>query len=314
MLPVVESWEASEPSSLDEAAVRPGADALCRHLGIDTRALSRFTVGSRPVYAAGELVLKMYPQADGNAWSVEARVLSAVDGALPVRAPRVHATGDWDGWSYLLMSRVPGVPLDVAWPDVPAPARAALAAQAGELLAALHRVPPPVMPGWYPDMAWPEWVARQRAACEQSQRGLGLAPEWADQVPGFLGSVTFPDEEPVLLHTEVMRQHLLVEPGPWRLAGLIDFEPAMCGAREYEFASVGAFFSEGDTGLLRQVLTSYGHRLDDGLPRRLLAWLLLHRYSCLPWYLGRLPGTPERTLDALASRWFGCLPARLSVH
>ena len=164
------------------------------------------------------------------------------------------------------MSRLPGVPLDVAWPDVPAPARTTLAAQVGELLTTLHRVRPPVMPGWYPDMAWPEFVVRQRAACEQSQRGLGLAPEWAGQIPGFLGSVTFPDEEPVLLHTEVMRQHLLVEPGPWRLAGLIDFEPAMCGAREYEFAAVGAFFSEGDSGLLRQVLTSYGHHLDDGLP------------------------------------------------
>lgn len=73
----------------------------------------------------------------------------------------------------------------------------------------------------------PEFVARQRAACEQSQRGLGLAAEWADQIPGFLDSVALRDEEPVLLHTEVMRQHLLVEPGPWRLVGLIDFEPAL---------------------------------------------------------------------------------------
>jgi hygromycin-B 7''-O-kinase len=261
MLPAVESWEGFEPSSLDEAAVRPGVDALCCHLGIGIDALGRFTAGSRPVYAAGELVLKLYPPADGNAWSVEAGVLSAVDGALPVPAPRVHATGNWDGWSYLLMSRLPGIPLDVAWPDVPGPARTALAAQVGELLAALHRVPPPALPGWYPDMAWPEFVTRLRAACEQSQRGLGLAAEWADQIPGFLDSVALRDEEPVLLHTEVMRQHLLVEPGPWRLAGLIDFEPAMRGAREYEFASAGAFFSEGDTRLLRQVLTSYGHPL-----------------------------------------------------
>ena len=107
---------------------------------MDARVLSRFPAGSRPVYAAGEVVLKLYPQADGNASALEAGVLSAVGGALPVAAPRVHATGDWDGWSYLLMSRLPGVPLDVAWPDVPAQGRAELAVQAGELLAALHRV------------------------------------------------------------------------------------------------------------------------------------------------------------------------------
>lgn len=55
--------------------------------------------------------------------------------------------------------------------------------------------------------------------------------EWADQIPGVLDSITLPAEEPVLLHTEVMCRHLLAEPDPWRLTGLIDFEPAMRGAR-----------------------------------------------------------------------------------
>ncbi len=302
---MVDSWDGLDPSRIGETAMRPGVAGLCRHLGVDSRALSRFAAGSRPVYAAGELVLKLYPRANGNASWVEAGVLSAVDGALPVAAPRVHAHGDWDGWSYLLMSRLPGVPLDVAWPDVPSQGWVVLAAQAGGLLAALHQVPPPAIPGWYPDMPWPQFVARQRAACERSQRDLGLAAQWTDQIPGFLAGVTLPDQEPVLLHTEVMRQHLLVEPDPWRLTGLIDFEPAMRGAREYEFAAVGVFFAAGDAGLLRRVLASYGHDLDDGLSRRLLTWLLLHRYSCLPWYFRRLPAPPEPTLDALADCWFG---------
>jgi hypothetical protein len=52
----------------------------------------------------------------------------------------------------------------------------------------------------------------------------------------------------VLLHTEIMREHLLVTPHAdgWSLSGLFDFEPAMRGAREYEFASVGLFVSRGD--------------------------------------------------------------------
>lgn len=40
----------------------------------------------------------------------------------------------------------------------------------------------------------------------------------------------------------------------WRLTGLIDFEPAMRGAREYEFAAVSVFFAEGDAELLRRTL------------------------------------------------------------
>ncbi|WP_368396660.1 phosphotransferase [Streptomyces sclerotialus] len=36
-----------------------------------------------------------------------------------------------------------------------------------------------------------------------------------------------------LLHTEVMREHFLVDPDGWRLTGLLDFEPAMIGDRAY---------------------------------------------------------------------------------
>jgi hygromycin-B 7''-O-kinase len=43
-----------------------------------------------------------------------------------------------------------------------------------------------------------------------------------------------------------MCQHLLTAEGPegtWRLSGLIDFEPAMPGEREYEFAGVGVLIA-----------------------------------------------------------------------
>jgi hygromycin-B 7''-O-kinase len=45
-----------------------------------------------------------------------------------------------------------------------------------------------------------------------------------------------------------MSQHLLVTQtaSGWRLSGLIDFEPAMRGDREYEFAAIGVFVAEAD--------------------------------------------------------------------
>lgn len=46
-----------------------------------------------------------------------------------------------------------------------------------------------------------------------------------------------------------MRQYLLIEPGPRRLIGMIDFELTMRGARE--FAPAGAFSAEGDAGRRR---------------------------------------------------------------
>src|SRR5437867_1246774 len=101
-----------------------------------------------------------------------------------------------------------------------------------------------------------------------------------------------------LLHTEIMREHLLVEEtrDGFRLSGLFDFEPAMVGAPEYELASVGVFFSAGDPTLLRTLLLAYGlgeDELSPNLSRRALAYALLHRYSNLSWYLTRVPPPPE---------------------
>ena len=124
---------------------------------------------------------------------------------------------------------------------MPAGGRDRLADQLGETIAALHQLPPPAIRDWWP-ADWLVFVAQQRAQCVSEQRALGLPTAWADQIPGFLDTIALPSGVPVLLHTEVMREHLLVAEGPggaWRLSGLIDFEPAMRGEREYEFVAGG---------------------------------------------------------------------------
>jgi hypothetical protein len=68
MLPVVKSWD----SMPGEAVLRADAARLGGELGMDVASLTRFEEGSRPVYASGDLVLKLFPQADGAAYRVEA--------------------------------------------------------------------------------------------------------------------------------------------------------------------------------------------------------------------------------------------------
>ena len=310
MLPPAVTEEAFAAISRDEAALRPGVERLCQQLGVDASRLARNAAGSRPVYAAGDLVLKLFPPVAG--WPgrrVEAGVLAAVQDRLPIPVPQVHAAGEHDGWGYVLMSRLPGVPLDTVWDQVPTRDRDRLADQLGETIAALHQVPPPRIDNWWPT-DWPAFVARQRAQCVSEQRALGLPTTWADQIPGFLDAVALPSGPPVLLHTEVMRQHLLATEGPggaWRLSGLIDFEPAMPGGREYEFVAVGVFAAAGDGRFLARTLTGYGYRRDQlgpGLRRRLMAWAILHRYGSLAGWMRRLPEPAQPTLDALADAWF----------
>src|SRR6266511_2819299 len=146
-----------------------------------------------------------------DSYQVEHRVLQAIHRRLPIPTPGVEHAGELEGWGYLLMERLHGQPLTTAWPL---------------------------------------FLAQQRAGCVDHQRAAGLHGAWLEQIPAFLDSATLdPVPRPVLLHTEVMREHLLVTPHPdgWSLSGLLDFEPAMRGAREYEFAAVGLFVSRGDT-------------------------------------------------------------------
>ena len=127
----------------------------------------------------------------------------------------------------------------------------------------------------------------------------------------FLDEVELPDAAPsVLLHTEMSREHVFVTPrgGRFRLTGVLDFEPAMIGARDYEFASVGVFTSCGEAEFLRRLLIAYGlapAELDRDLQRRFLAYTLLHRFSNLAGYLRRMPPCDGAlSLDALAAQWW----------
>jgi len=112
VLPPAATEEAFARVGRDESALRPGLERLAARLGVDPAGLTRYPAGSRPVYASGDLVLKLFPPVAGwPDYRIEAAVLAAVQDALPTPTPRVHTAGEQDGWGYILMSRLPGVPL-----------------------------------------------------------------------------------------------------------------------------------------------------------------------------------------------------------
>jgi hygromycin-B 7''-O-kinase len=234
----------------------------------------------------------------------EARVLDYLYGRLPVATPELLAHGEYEnGWRYVLMSQLPGIELAAVWPAIPRPHQDRVASQVGELLAALHALDSAPRHGITGPADWAGFLAGQRATAPQRQREVKLPEVWLSQIEGFLESVPLPPgRERVLLHTEVTREHLVVDPGTWTLSGLLDFERAMTGDRAYEFAAAGLFLPRGDPRLLGRILAAYGRSFD---PRELLAYTLLHLHSNLPECLRELPAPPEPTLDSLALTWFG---------
>ncbi|MFJ6676462.1 phosphotransferase family protein [Actinosynnema sp. NPDC091369] len=281
--------------ALDDDALRPGVEALCRHLGVSGD-VTRFADGSLPVYAVGvRHVLKLFPAVHLDEVATERDVLEAVQGRLPVPTPGLHAAGEFGGWGYVLMERLRGASLKDVWPSLGPDARQDVSRQVGEALAALHAITPPSLG----PADWAGFVRAQRQGCVARQQARGLAPGWLEQVPDYLDSVDLGQPDLVLAHTEVMSAHLLVDDG--RLTGLVDFEPAMRAAREYEFVATGVFLTRGERRANRALHDGYGRALD---PRRVLAYALLHVYSNLPWYLREVP-TAATTLDELADHWFG---------
>ncbi|WP_308402110.1 aminoglycoside 3'-phosphotransferase/choline kinase family protein [Streptomyces sp. RKAG293] len=249
-------------------------------------------------------MLKLYPTVSAEDGRTEARVLEHVQGKLPIVTPEVHADGEYEnGWRYILMTQFPGQGLAGTWPHVPDADRDRLASEVGAALAALHALDTEPMREVLGPPDWSAFLAGQRATTVARQRARKLPELWVEQIPEFLASVPLAGEpERVLLHTEIMREHLLVDPGRWTLSGLFDFEPAMLGDRAYEFVAVGLFVSRGDPRLFGRVVAAYGRTFS---PRELMAHTLLHVYSNLPWYFRELPAPPEDTLDSLAETWFG---------
>lgn len=296
----------------DESALSSGVSAVCRALAVDDPA-ERFSSGSLPVYALGETrVLKIYPPLYVEECEREATVLETIDGELSVPTPRAIAHGTLDGWGYLLMSRLGGSLLSTIWPDE-ASEQARVVEAVGAALRELHALVPIRSSTLWRD--GPSFIAQQASRCAERQRAKGLEERWVSQIDPFLASFSeqpLPDGRARLLHTEVMREHLLAErtpSGELVLTGLFDFEPAMMGHPEYELSSVGLFLTRGDRSLLRRLLLSYGYRerdLDAAFSQRILGYALLHRYSKMTWYMERLPPPPgvER-LEDLAECWFG---------
>lgn len=285
-----------------------GLRVLGPQLGLPAAGWQRFALGSCPVFHHDDHVLKLFAPPDHTLWQTEVAVLECLTGHAQVPAPRLRGHGTLDGWSYVWMSRLPGIALADAWNDLDPQQRGTLMHQVGALVANLRqvnvtglRLPPP---------PWDGFVHQQRSGCLQRQRDTGLDEPWLRQVEPFLARTPLPHHgAPVLLHTELMRQHLLVEErnGQMVLCGVVDFEPAMVGNPEYELASLGLFVTCGQPGLLAQVLAGMDASAlgtDPGFAQRCMAWALLHRYSRLRWYLEVLPTDGERTLEELARQWW----------
>lgn len=266
-----------------------------------------FPTGSDVVMDCGELVFKMTAPRWADEIAAEAACLRRVSGRLSVATPEALATGELDGWPYVVMTKIGGHALADAWPSLDSDGRRRLARELGELVAQLHSLEVETDE----QAAWPEFFESMREGATKRLAVEGVGTEWVERVEPYLESLEpLSPRAPLLLHTEVLDQHVFVSErdGRVELCGLLDFADGRVGHPYYEVPALVEFIFKGERPLLADFLRGYGlaeAALDEGLSRELLGWGLLHQFGRIPRML-KAAGPPEpESFGELARRLCG---------
>jgi aminoglycoside phosphotransferase (APT) family kinase protein len=177
------------------------------------------------VYASGDLIVRVAKDPDPGAVRREAALLTAI-ADLPVATPVPVAVDEDAG--ILVYHRVPGTPL------LHRPRTAtALGPSLGDLLSALHSTPIPST-ALTDDTPLADWLTD--AADAYPTAAPTLTPTQRRAVENFLATPPpTPASAPVLTHSDLGAEHLLVDPDTGALTGVIDWTDAAVTHRAIDF-------------------------------------------------------------------------------
>lgn len=311
-LPTVATVEDYHKAPRDEQTYVDSIESICSLHGIPSHRLSKYDNGDMIVFAIGDTyVVKLYFPVNVDRFDAERAVLRHIHGRIGIPTPGVYADGYLDNWPYLVMEQLPGTALSQVWDGMSQEDRCNICRQVGKGLAWLHGLPMDGLPASLCD--WKSFIEERFQTAAPRQIWVGLDPHWTAQIPDYLKSARFKldlDALPVLLHTEIKHDHILVrrDGKHWHVSGLIDVEPSRLGHPEYDLAFAGIYLTKGDPRLFGAFLQGYGLTYADVTPEfqdRLLAFTLLHRYCGLRHNLKSMPMRTSMTrLEDLPPVWW----------
>jgi hygromycin-B 7''-O-kinase len=279
---------------------RPVIDAICDRYAFLQEARVRGPDGTHIVYLVGGLyVVKLFVPLFEQDFVAERIAAKFLGGKIGLSTPEIVAEGQLEGWNYLIMTRIPGLPLDSVWDGLQKMDRLKVASDVGQMIARLHALPVVGLDEITID--WGTFLESQIAeACDQQAvPELGWEPnQEIDQFFGCLSGLMNEDYQPVVLLADITREHVFVEQqdGEWRMVGYLDFGDAMVGHPLYEFVAPGLEIGGGNPEILETLMVNAGYpteALDETLARQLMANTLIHRYIDLASVLSMVPQARE---------------------
>lgn len=299
-------------SHFDDDLWATAAAAICARHNLPYANLQRSQQGENIIFFVDErYVIKIFAPFRDN-YAREKAALEFADGKLEIETPAILYTGELEGWSYLVMTQLAGIPAREAWAEIKAHERLEIISGLGSTLKSLHNHAAPLShPALNRD--WHGFIERQAKTCVERQRACGANSEWLESLPAYVAEriELLPAEDtPVLLHGDIHLGNLLFaqKDGRWKITGLFDFGDSLCGFQEYDFVAPGVLMVQGNRELQRALLLTYGYQesqLDQNLRARLMLLTVLYECSNLRKYALRLaPEAVNFTLDELeAAIW-----------
>jgi hygromycin-B 7''-O-kinase len=248
---------------------------------------TRIRICFRPAPISSSRSTTGFPPLLRHQFVSERASLSQLRGRLGVPIPEIVIEGERDQWPYLVFTRLRGVVGAQAWPTLPEDQKERVLGQIGETIAQVQRVPVGELSNVEP--GWAAFIAGQIAGCHARHQRLGLPQKYLDGLDHILRDAArlIPlNAPPVILTGEYIPENFLLscENGNWQLAGLIDFGDVMTGWKEYDLLGPSAFMTAGMPRRVDSLFRGFGYSradIDSTLKRRIMALLLLHRFSDL---------------------------------
>ena len=245
-------------------------------------------------------VLKLYPPFLHDHFVFERAALAQLHGQLALPTPALLASGEYQGWPYILMSQLPGVPLVQHWAALPAGIQCQLLGQIGALTAQVQTLPVGALRDLAPP--WPEFLQGQRERCHARQQRTGLPAHLLAQLDTFLAGPLPPFAREVILTGEYTPMNLMFDALTSKVCGMFDFGDGLVGAPQMDWLGPLCFLAAGKPAHVQAYFAGLGQSLDAPLRLGLLRLLLLHRYSNLQAQLALPEWQHSPTFEELAAR------------
>jgi len=284
----------------------PAMRVICQRHGLDASRLEFAPPGTHVVFKVGpDRYIKLFAPPWRDDFTPERLVLCTLSEQPGLPIPRLVTEGEIEGWLYIIVTAVEGVPLNEVWGSMAMSDREHIAARCGELMAWLHAMPTEGLEAIAVD--WPVFVEQQIQDCIDQIAQAGLCEQWTSETSEFFAELPplfEPGFQPVLLSADITDEHILVSQceGRWDMTGFIDFGDAMLGHPHYEFVAPGCCITSSSPELQRAMLLAYGYsedQLDATLAKQLMAYTLIHRFVNIPDLLRMFDSRQPKNLEEL---------------